>query len=214
MSVTVIRVPFDLISPTHDCIRGSCSPADPILAVPKLSMASPTQFPPNEIPATVRRATKALLFHRLIPAFHRGRVGGNLPAPKGIRAPRAYTLEEKMDQARARETAKEAAEQTDKTANEAAQRVGEQVQPALDQGKSMAQDLANRASEAARQARDRTGEFVESVAPQARRVASNLYDQGSRSAEQVRQYAAQDPLAGMLVAGVIGFALGYLVRGR
>ena len=47
-----------------------------------------------------------------------------------------------MDQTRARETAKDAAAQASKTANEAAQRVGEQVQPALDQGKSVVQDLA------------------------------------------------------------------------
>ena len=78
----------------------------------------------------------------------------------------------------------------------------------------MAQNLANRASEAGRRATERAGEFAESVVPQAKEVASNLYDQGSRSAAYVRQYAAQDPLAAMLVAGVIGFALGYLVRGR
>jgi hypothetical protein len=71
----------------------------------------------------------------------------------------------------------------------------------------MAQDLANRASEAGRQAMDRAGEFVEGVAPQAKEVASNLYDRGARSGEYVRQYAVQDPLAAMLVAGVIGFTL-------
>ena len=119
-----------------------------------------------------------------------------------------------MDQTRAREIAKNAAEQAGKTATDAVQRVGEQTQPALDQGKSMAQDLANRASEAGRQAMDRAGEFVEDVAPQAKQMASNLYDQGSRSAEYVRQAAPQDPLVAMLIAGVVGFALGFLVRGR
>ena len=119
-----------------------------------------------------------------------------------------------MDQSRAWENAKDAAAQAGKTANEAAQRVGEQMQPVLDQGKSVVQDLASRASEAGRQAMDRAGEFVESVAPQAKRVASNLYDQSVRSGEYVRQYASQDPLVAMLVAGVVGFALGYLVRGR
>jgi hypothetical protein len=96
-----------------------------------------------------------------------------------------------MDQTRAREIAKDAVEQAGKTANEAAQWVGEQVQPALDQGKTMAQDLANRASEAGRQAVNQAGEFVEGVAPQAKQMANNLYDQGSRSAEYVRQYAPQ-----------------------
>ena len=119
-----------------------------------------------------------------------------------------------MDQPRAQEIAKDAAEQGRKTANEAAQRVGDQVQPALDQGKAAVQDLANRASAAGRQAADRAGEFVESVAPQARQMASNLYDQGSRSGESVRQYVPQDPLVAMLIAGLIGFTLGYLIRGR
>jgi hypothetical protein len=80
---------------------------------------------------------------------------------------------------------------------------------ALDQGKAVVQDLANRASEAGRQAMNRAGEFVGDVAPQAKEMASNLYAQGARSGQFVRQYAAQDPLVAMLVAGVLGF-----VRGR
>jgi ElaB/YqjD/DUF883 family membrane-anchored ribosome-binding protein len=68
-----------------------------------------------------------------------------------------------MDQTRAREIARDAAEQAGKTANEAAQCVGEQLQPALDQGKSVVQDLAHRASEAGRQAMDQAGEFIEGV---------------------------------------------------
>ena len=58
------------------------------------------------------------------------------------------------------------------------------------------------------------GEFVDNVAPQAKEVASNLYNQGARSGQYVRQYAAQEPFAAMLAAGLIGFALGYLIRGR
>jgi ElaB/YqjD/DUF883 family membrane-anchored ribosome-binding protein len=118
-----------------------------------------------------------------------------------------------MDQSRAREIAKDATEQVGNTVNETAQRVGEQVQPALDQAKAAVQDLANRASETGRQAMDRAGEFIEGAAPQASQVASNLYDQGSRSGEYVRQYAAEQPLAAMLIAGAIGYALGYLIHG-
>ena len=58
---------------------------------------------------------------------------------------------------------------------------------------------------------DRAGEFIEGVAPQAREVAGNLYEQGSQTGEYVRQYTAQQPVAALLVAGAIGFALGYLV---
>ena len=70
-----------------------------------------------------------------------------------------------MDQTRAREMAKDAAEQAGKTATDAAKRVGEQVQPAFDQGKAVVQDLANQASEVGRQAVDRAGEFVEGLTP-------------------------------------------------
>jgi hypothetical protein len=77
-------------------------------------------------------------------------------------------------------------------------------QPAFDQGKAVVQDLANQASEIGRQAVDRAGEFVEGVAPQARQAASNLYEQGARSGAYVREYAAQEPVVAMLIAGVIG----------
>jgi ElaB/YqjD/DUF883 family membrane-anchored ribosome-binding protein len=127
---------------------------------------------------------------------------------------KVHTLEAKMDQTRAWETARDATEQAGKTANEAAQRVGEQIQPALDQGKAVVQDLANRASETGRQAMDRASVFAEGIATQAKQAASNLYEQGSRSGQYVRQYAAQEPFAAMLVAGLIGFTFGYLIRGR
>ena len=117
-----------------------------------------------------------------------------------------------MDQPRAREIAKDAAEQAGKTVNEAAQRVGEQVQPTLDQGKAVVQDLANRASETGRQAVNRSGEFIEGVAPQAKQVASNLYEQGSQSGEYVRQTVAQQPVTALLIASAIGYALGYLMH--
>jgi ElaB/YqjD/DUF883 family membrane-anchored ribosome-binding protein len=119
-----------------------------------------------------------------------------------------------MDQTRAREIAKEAGEQPGKTVIEAEQRAEAEIQPALDQGKAAVQDLANRASAAGMQTAGQVREFIEEVAPQARQVAGNLYGQGARAGENVRQYAAQEPLTAMLVAGAIGFALGYLIHRR
>jgi len=106
-----------------------------------------------------------------------------------------------MDQPRAKETARDATEQVGKAANEAVQRVGAQVQPALDQGKSMVQDLANQASEVGEQAVGRAAELLQNVAPQAKEVASNLYERGSQSGEYVRQYAVEQPLTALLIAG-------------
>jgi ElaB/YqjD/DUF883 family membrane-anchored ribosome-binding protein len=115
-----------------------------------------------------------------------------------------------MDKDWAQQVAKNAGENTAKEANEAGRRAGAEAQAMLDQGKSIAQDVANRASETGRQAMDRAGEFIEGVAPQAREVASNLYEQGSQTGQYVRQYTSQQPVTALLIAGAIGYALGYL----
>jgi ElaB/YqjD/DUF883 family membrane-anchored ribosome-binding protein len=117
-----------------------------------------------------------------------------------------------MDQEWAQDVAKDAAEKPREGANDAMRRAGAQVQPMLDQGKSAVQDLANSASEAGSQAAGQAHEFIEGVAPQAKQIAGNLYDQGSQSGEYIRQYAVQQPLAALLIAGAIGYALAYLIH--
>jgi ElaB/YqjD/DUF883 family membrane-anchored ribosome-binding protein len=139
-------------------------------------------------------------------------LAGNRYPQKAVLAGEVYSREEKMDKQWAQEVAKNAAEKGDKSVGEAVQRAEPEVRPTLDQGKSMVQDLANRASEAGTQAIGQASEFVEGFAPQAKQMASNLYDQGSQSGENVRQYAAQHPLPALLIAGAIGFSLGYLIH--
>jgi len=78
----------------------------------------------------------------------------------------------------------------------------------------MVQDLANQATEAGGQAADQTGELLQNVAPQAKEAASTLYKQASQSGEYVRQYAAEQPVAALLIAAAIGYGLGYLVYRR
>ena len=120
-----------------------------------------------------------------------------------------------MDQPRAQEIAKDAAEQGNKAANEAARRVGAEVQPALDQGKETVKDLASQASEAGRQAVDQAGELLQNVAPQqAKEVASNLYERGSQSGDYARQFAAEQPVVALLIAAAIGYGLAYLIHRR
>jgi ElaB/YqjD/DUF883 family membrane-anchored ribosome-binding protein len=125
---------------------------------------------------------------------------------------RRLALEEKLDQPRAREIAKDAAERGEKGAD--VQRAGAQSQPALDQGKALVQDLADRASEIGTQVVGRAGEFLEGVAPQAKEVVSNLYEHGSQSGEYARKYVAEQPLTALLIAGAIGYGLAYLVHRR
>ena len=76
----------------------------------------------------------------------------------------------------------------------------------------MVQDVANRASDTGRQFIGQAGEFIEGLTPQAKQMASDLYEQGSQTGEYVRQYASQQPLTALLIAGAIGYALGYLTH--
>jgi ElaB/YqjD/DUF883 family membrane-anchored ribosome-binding protein len=124
------------------------------------------------------------------------------------------TLEEKMDQPRAKEDARNTAGQAGKEANDAMQRVGEQIQPALDQGKELVRDLATQASGIGTRVVGEAGDLLQNVAPQAKEAASNLYERGSQSGEYVRQYAAEQPITALLIAAAIGYGLAYLIHRR
>jgi ElaB/YqjD/DUF883 family membrane-anchored ribosome-binding protein len=124
------------------------------------------------------------------------------------------TLEEKMDQPRAKEDARNTAGQAGKAANDAMQRVGEQIQPALDQGKELVRDLATQASGIGTRVVGEAGDLLQNVAPQAKEAASNLYERGSQSGEYVRQYAAEQPITALLIAAAIGYGLAYLIHWR
>jgi ElaB/YqjD/DUF883 family membrane-anchored ribosome-binding protein len=112
--------------------------------------------------------------------------------------------------------ASDAVDKAGKVAGDAAGQATAAVQSTLDQGRSMAQDLAQQASEVGRQAMDRAGEVIQGVAPrageQAKQAAGNLYDQSSRAGEYVRQYVVQQPITALLVAGVMGYALAYMIH--
>jgi ElaB/YqjD/DUF883 family membrane-anchored ribosome-binding protein len=99
------------------------------------------------------------------------------------------------------------------------------MQGRLDQGKEMMQDaqasaatLARQATEAGRQAMAQAGELVQGTAReagnQASQAATNLYQQGSRAGDFISQYAAEQPVTALLVAGAIGYGLAYLIHRR
>jgi ElaB/YqjD/DUF883 family membrane-anchored ribosome-binding protein len=99
------------------------------------------------------------------------------------------------------------------------------MQGKLDQGKAMVQDaqtsaatLARQASEAGRQAMAQAGELVQDAARQAgnqaTQAATNLYQQGSRAGDFISQYATEQPVTALLVAGAIGYGLAYLIHRR
>jgi ElaB/YqjD/DUF883 family membrane-anchored ribosome-binding protein len=137
-----------------------------------------------------------------------------------------------MDEQRAGNTAKDAVEQASKTASDAVAQVGATVQAKLDQGRTMAQDmrtgaqetidkattLARQVTESGGQAASRAGEVIQGVARdvggQASQAANNLYQQGSLAGGYIARYTAEQPVTALLIAGLIGYGLAYLIHRR
>ncbi len=106
----------------------------------------------------------------------------------------------------------------------------ESVRDAVDRGKPMlhdlqasageavdgATDLARKASTAGVQAATQASDAIQGVArevgSQTGQAASAIYQQGARAGGYVSEFTAERPLAALLIAGVIGYALAYLIH--
>jgi len=130
-----------------------------------------------------------------------------------------------MDEQRVQDRVSETTEKVGTMANDAAKQAGASMQGTLEQGKAMIQDaqtsaatLARQASETGRQAMAQAGELVQGAAreasSQATQAATSLYQQGSRAGDFISQYAAEQPVTALLVAGAIGYGLAYLIHRR
>jgi ElaB/YqjD/DUF883 family membrane-anchored ribosome-binding protein len=130
-----------------------------------------------------------------------------------------------MDEQRIQDRVSETTEKVGTMASDAAKQAGASLQGKLDQGKAMIQDaqtgaatLARQASEAGRQAMSQAGELVQGAAReagnQATQAATNLYQRSSRAGDFITQYAAEQPVTALLVAGAIGYGLAYLIHRR
>lgn len=90
---------------------------------------------------------------------------------------------------------------------DSARNVGEQIKSAVSSTADRAQDLAQRAaSEQVQDLAHRAGE-------QASIAADVAYEQGTRAAEYVKRNVEEYPLTALLVAGMIGYGIAYLVHG-
>ena len=76
--------------------------------------------------------------------------------------------------------------------------------------------MARQVSESGGQAASRAGEVIQGVARdvgnQASQAATNLYQQGSLAGGYVSRYTAEQPLTALLIAGLIGYGLAYLIH--
>ena len=87
----------------------------------------------------------------------------------------------------------------------------EALEQGLEQGKAMARELGERArAAAASTAQDlaRRGREQAAVAGEV------IYRQGARAGEYLTRNVNEYPLSALMIAGVIGYALGYLIHSR
>ncbi len=100
------------------------------------------------------------------------------------------------DLSQARETANTAMDQANKTMDQVktmARNVTEQAWSAASSASATAQDLARKARE---------------------QVPDTLYEQGQRAGEYLTRNVNEYPLTAVLVAGVVGYLMAYLIHGR
>ena len=116
------------------------------------------------------------------------------------------------------------------TVNDLAAKTEKVVQEKIDQGKPAFQDLqasagaaidkaaglARDASSAGIQAVTQASDTIQGVAREVGnkvdQAATTAYQQGARAGGYVSQYAAEQPLTALLIAGAIGYGLAYLIH--
>jgi hypothetical protein len=129
-------------------------------------------------------------------------------------------LEEKMDQQKVQDMASDSAAKTADAATEAVKQASAGLQSTVDRGKAVvdqmqagASSLARQASEAGRQAMSQAGETMQGLTgDRAGEVAGNLYQQGVTAGGYITQFATEQPIAALLMAGAIGYGLAYLIH--
>jgi triphosphoribosyl-dephospho-CoA synthetase len=127
---------------------------------------------------------------------------------------------ERMDQQPVKDMASASAAKTSEAATDAVNQASAGVQTVLDRGKAAieqiqegAAGLGRQASEAGRQAMSQAGETMQSFSgDRASEMASNLYQQGVSASSHISRFAAEQPLAALLIAGIVGYGLAYLIH--
>jgi hypothetical protein len=119
-----------------------------------------------------------------------------------------------LDQGRAMEqvktTANQAAEQVKTAANQAMEQAKTTANQAMDQAKTMARNFGDQAAAAAA---DPAG-TAQDLARKATEAGDVLYRQGQRAGEYLTQNVNEYPLTALLIAGMVGYGLAYLIHSQ
>ena len=113
------------------------------------------------------------------------------------------TLDQNRTQQQSGSTANQVMEQAKTTANQAMEQAKTMARNIGDQAAAAAADPTATAQELARRARDQAGA-----------AGDVLYRQGQRAGEYLTQNVNEYPLTALLIAGMIGYGLAYLVHSQ
>ena len=83
---------------------------------------------------------------------------------------------------------------------------------AIDKAAGLARDASSAGIQAVSQASDAIQDTAREVGSKVEQAATTAYQQGARAGGYVSRYAAEQPLAALLIAGAIGYGLAYLIH--
>ena len=83
---------------------------------------------------------------------------------------------------------------------------------AIDKAAGLARDASSAGIQAVAQASDAIQGVAREVGNKVDQAATTAYQQGTRAGGYVSRYAAEQPLAALLIAGAIGYGLAYLIH--
>jgi ElaB/YqjD/DUF883 family membrane-anchored ribosome-binding protein len=98
---------------------------------------------------------------------------------------------------------------------------GKRAAAGAEHAKEMAQQTAAQAAEMAKSAaetlgdaRDAAWDVAQKAGTQARHTAAGAYRRGERAARDIGERVEERPLAALLIAGAVGYAIAYLLHAR
>jgi ElaB/YqjD/DUF883 family membrane-anchored ribosome-binding protein len=130
------------------------------------------------------------------PMRNQGHAGGNTGGG-------ATTLDQGRTMEQAKTTATQAMEQAKTTAGEA-----------MEQAKTMARNIGDQAAAAAADPGATAQELARRAREQANVAGDVLYRQGQRAGEYLTQNVNEYPLTALLIAGMIGYGMAYLIHSQ
>ena len=83
---------------------------------------------------------------------------------------------------------------------------------ALGKATALVREVSTAGSQAVAQAGDAVQGGAREVGSQAGQAAATVYQQGARAGGYLSRYAAEQPLTALLIAGVLGYGLAYLIH--